>query len=442
MRKKTSLSILCLCATLLSTHTFAIADEYDLAYLGDGSCLTFTRALQISAQRDPSVSSAFAQRLEADAEVTDAQSLYRPQISSFARTGAGDVGLVDSSIQNQVGIRASQRLMDFGNARFTRQAAQSNRDASDQDIQQARLVAARDTGFAYLAAIEAEEQLAATQQRYGFFQQQLASLEKLLPTGGATRAETAEVAARLADAQATGLELEFQQEQASTRLFLDTGVRNALCTSDSYSQYLSQHSAAISDQEAAVEIAVANNPVLKALMKRAEGLQATLKREKRARLPIINLVSLNSFASTGGNDFEFQDRVGLDVSVPLFTGNRLKARKQRAQARLEQGFSEVEEARRRLEEDVSITFRRTKSLEAQLRSRRVVEEQNLAQLAASTKEYEAGARTLPELIDTRLDYEEAVLVRIRLKYDLLRQRVQLLTLTGRLPVTGDAAAPS
>lgn len=440
MFNKATPLIICVSFILFSSSTQAQNDRYDLSQVEDNSCLSFSRALNLSARRDPSVSSAEAQRLEADAEVTDARSLYRPQISSFARTGAGDVGLVDSSIQNQVGIRASQRLIDFGNARFTRQAALRNREASEEDIVQARLSAARDTGLAYLSANEALEQLQATEQRQGFFQRQLDALDKLLPTGGATRSERAEVAARLADAQASGLEIEFQQEQAGTRLYLDTGTRTELCTNDGYVTYLLQQSDTIVDQEEAVRLAAENNPIVRALERRAEGLDATLKREKRARLPIINLVSINSFASSTGNNFDFQERVGLDVSVPLFTGNGLKARTQRAQARAKQGRSEVAQARRRLQEDVSITYRRINSLQAQLESRREVEAQNLEQFTASTIEYEAGARTLPELVDARLDYEESVLTRIRIKFDLLRQRVQLLTLTGRLPLEGGANA--
>jgi len=138
-------------------------------------CLRFDNVLKLAAQRDPTVIIAKAQETEADAEIKDAKSLFRPQISAFGRSGFGDTGVVDSSISNQVGLRASQRVFDFGDSKYARQAADSAFKASLEDTRQAQLQAALRTGFSYLEFIEAEEQIQLTNRRRDYFSRQLFS---------------------------------------------------------------------------------------------------------------------------------------------------------------------------------------------------------------------------------------------------------------------------
>jgi len=70
-------------------------------------------------------------------------------------------------------------------------------------------------------------------------------------------------------------------------------------------------------------------------------------------------------------------------------------------------------------------------LQSQLLSRQDVEEQTRLQFEAAEIEQKAGAKTLRDLVEIRLEYEQAGFQRIRTKYDLMRQQLQLLTLTAR-----------
>jgi len=64
-------------------------------------------------------------------------------------------------------------------------------------------------------------------------------------------------------------------------------------------------------------------------------------------------------------------------------------------------------------------------------SRQDVEEQTRLQFEAAQIEQKAGAKTLRDLVEIRLEYEQAGFQRIRTKYDLMREQLQLLTLTGK-----------
>ena len=395
------------------------------------SCLSFEDALKLSAQRDPSVIIARAQESEADAEIKDARSLFRPQISAFGRSGFGDTGVIDSSISNQVGIRASQRVFDFGDSKFARQAASLGFEASVQDTRQAQLQAAQRTGFSYLELVEAQEQIEVSKRRREYFSQQLLAVDNLLSRGAATRTERASVASQLADADAFVLELKFRQEQALTQIQIDTGTTSPLCHSKAAQGIFKQRLALLQNSETAAQIALDKSPNIRALDKRADSLEAIRKREKRSRLPVIDIVATGSYSSIGGFDqFAFRDRIGVDVSVPLYSGNAIGARNQRASARYAIARGRVLDAERQLRKDVSIGYRRILSLESQLVSRKDVEEQTRLQFEAAEIEQRAGAKTLRDLIEIRLEYEQAGFQRIRTKYDLMRQQLQLLTLTS------------
>jgi protease secretion system outer membrane protein len=395
------------------------------------SCLRFEDVLELSAQRDPNVIIAKAQESEADAEIKEAKSLFRPQISAFGRSGFGDTGVIDSSISNQLGVRASQRVFDFGDSKYARQAANSGFEASLEETKQAQLTAAQRTGFSYLELIEAQEQIELTRRRRDYFSQQLSAVDTLLERGAATRTERASVASQLADADAFVLELKFRQEQAQTQIQIDTGTAAQLCNSTSAKEVLTQRIARLQNPETAAQIALDKNPSIKALGKRADSFEAIRKREQRSRLPIIDIVATGSYSSIGGFDqFEFRDRIGVDVSVPLYAGNAIGARNQRASARQAIARGRVLDAERQLRKDISIGYRRILSLRSQLKSREDVEQQTRLQFEAAEIEQKAGTKTLRDLVEIRLEYEQAGFQRIRTKYDLMRQELQLLTLTA------------
>ncbi len=397
------------------------------------ACLDFEEALTISAERDPGVETSRAERDIALADLTEARSLYRPQVAAFGRTGVGDVGLVDSVVQNQVGVRASQRIIDFGDAKFARREARSNVAAGEETIRSRRMSASLNTGLSYINALDADARLEATKERAAYFSRQLEALEAVLPSGGATRSEVAEVAAELAEAQAFALELQFRKEEAVTELRVDTFAAAQTCEINGVETSVNAMFEDIGTLDEAVQAAMSSNPELRALSRRADAFEAARKRENRARLPIISVVGVAAYSSTGSSDdFGLQERVGIDVSIPLYSGNALSARSRRSAARGAAANGEASRVRRQLEEDVSILYRRILSMQAQLIRRGQVKAQLEKQFEAAVIEYESRARTLPELVEVRLRYESAMLAQVALRHDLIRRKLEILTLTSRL----------
>lgn len=391
----------------------------------DGTCLDFRSALQLSADRDPRTLGSLARELDFNARVTEARSLMRPQISSFARSGFGDTGVVDNGVSNQVGVQISQRIFDFGDARLSRVAARSNALASTFDTQSERMQAARATGFSILAILESKEKIEQTKNRTQYFQQQLESLDRMLSVGGATTTERANVASEIADTQSLMFELALTQKSAEIDVELATGLRTPICT---FVEILSSPTMNFIADEARI---ILQNPDVQSLQEQVAGLAAETERQQRSRWPILSLVATGSYASAGGFDqFEYQDRIGLDVRVPIYTGGQLRASTQRASAREQQVKSELVFALRRLKSDIRTAKARLLILQNQREARLESIKQRDLLIEAADKEYAAGTITYRELIEVRVDYEQVVLGEISTRYDIARLSLELMLLDG------------
>ncbi|MEL6259194.1 MAG: TolC family protein, partial [Pseudomonadota bacterium] len=183
--------------------------------------------------------------------------------------------------------------------------------------------------------------------------------------------------------------------------------------------------------ERIIERAVAANPNLEALRRSSASLDAQAQRQARARLPVLDVVGIASFASQnfdGGLDF--QNRVGVNVSVPLYSGNALGARTRQAESRAARAYGEVAQAERLLREDVTIAYQRVLLLSAQAERQAEVRDLKLQQFEGAEAEQRIGRRTLPELVEIRLEFEGAAIAEINARYALRLEALRLDALTG------------
>jgi protease secretion system outer membrane protein len=274
-----------------------------------------------------------------------------------------------------------------------------------------------------------------TAERRDYFARQRDAVTDLLSRGGATRADRAQIEAQLAGAQADAMDLHFGAERAATRIREYTGrPADTLCAGEAAAADLDAALAGLDTLDAAVGDALADNPQVSARLSAIRSLEARLDRERRSRLPVIEAEGIVSYVyDDQREDWEGRDRIGVDVSVPLYAGNALGARRDRAAARLALEESGLRAVQRELRERAEIAFRRAISLEAQLVRREAVARSQAEYFDAIAGEFEYGLGTLPDLVDARLDFEQAQVDVISARYELLRQKLELLRLTGRMP---------
>lgn len=398
------------------------------------ACLSFKSALDLASVNSPTVAIAQADLDAAYADLTDAKSLRRPQVSAFTRSGFGDEGLVNTAIENQVGLRASQRIFDFGDSRLAREAAEEEVIAQENLILNAEARAMREAGIAYIDWLDASERLEATVERGNYFLEELSALQSVLEAGGATISELAEISAESADAEADRFELEFERQQALTRLQVSTRIQSRPCQTST--SEVRQHLDLLTGENGSsgyLTKALSQNAEVKALSSLAKKLDIEAERQRRSRLPVIEIVGITSLTSDRRFDnFEVRERIGFDASVPLLTGSSLSAKSDKARAQAQRAENRAEEQKRILEEQVVTTHRRALLLNAQLGRRQAVIEFREMELKAAQSGYENNIRTLPELVDVKLQLEDARLVEIRTRYNYYRQALTLKSLVGTL----------
>ena len=398
-------------------------------------CTPLRDLMQIGIGQSPEVAVAQSRLDQAEADVDEARSLRLPQVTSFGRTGIGDTGLTSSQIENQVGVRISQRVWDFGDSRLAIDAAEFNSESLAYSLASQEAQTAFTIAHAYLVGLEAGEMINVIAERRDYFARQETAVIELLENGGATRAERAQVSAQRAEAEADVLELQSQQQQAESRLRAWTGLLVATCPVGQVVGELEGGLLGLETVEQLWDAVFSRNPEIASAQRALRSLDAQRERERRERLPVVDVVGISSYTyDDQREDWEARDRVGIDVSVPLYTGNAIGARRERAQARLQQSENELRQLQRDLGERAEVSYRRVLSLEAQLGRRMDVAQSQREYFDAVEGEFEFGLGTLPDLVEARLAYEAAALDVVRLQFELARERLELLLLADRLPL--------
>ena len=393
-------------------------------------CLPIGTIIDLSRQNSPEANIARAQINEAEADITAAKKLFEPQLSVFGRSGVGDTGITDSGVSNQFGVRASQRVFDFGDSKFAKRAAQAGLEERQYQERTTTNIAVLSTLRSIIDYQQSLAQSQLTAQRRDFFREQKTLTEALLSEGGATLTELANVSSRLAEAESFYQELQFVQSRSQTQIKSDIQSSRQVCNASVQLEALFPIIEQLQAPGYAKQVVREYSPSLLGLLKRIENLDATLERQKRSRLPVISIVGTGSYASFDRfDDFEFRDRLGLDVSVPL-TGGTIRSEQQRASARSNIARAEYARALRLAEENVEITIHRIKSLKEQLVHLRETEKQMKLRFDSAQIEKDVGVRTLQDLIETRLEYEQAGLTRIGAEFEIERQLLVLLEQTG------------
>ena len=412
-----------------------IFTENTFGQFENDTCISFGEAFSRSAKEASAVQIANARIGEAEADYSEAKSLFRPRVTGFGRSGAGSTSVVDSAISNQLGLRASQRIFDFGDSKYAKLAASSDLESREYEAAREANTAIVNTALAILQLQRVSAQQDLTEARRDFFVQLSDATSKLLDEGGATITETANIASRSAETDAFNLELQFQKERAQTVIQSDIQSNIPICEHKLDIDKIVPNDLSIFADDQLIDRVIMDNPTIKALEKRIDTLDALNKRSKRERLPVLEVVGTSSYSSFDGFDnFGFRNRVGLNVSVPL-VGGALRSNAKRSAIRLNISVVEKNRAEKELEESIKITLKRIASLQAQIPQLKIIEEQIYLQFQSTEKEQIIGTKTLSDFIDIRLQYEQAGLRRIDSEFELQREKLTLLEMTGVLQRT-------
>jgi protease secretion system outer membrane protein len=199
---------------------------------------------------------------------------------------------------------------------------------------------------AYLDALLAENQLQlAVAQREAYLENQVAS-QNLLEKGAGTKTDVLEARARYELAQAQVLEAEdtvkTKRDELGVIIGTDPGALDTLASS---LPELALAPTTLAEWEA---LAAANNPEVRAQRYSVDYAQTEVERNRAGHYPRVDLVASHS-RNTADSLFTFNQQstvnaIGVQMSIPIYSGGSVTAQTRQAAARLSSGRADYDGA--------------------------------------------------------------------------------------------------
>lgn len=442
-------------AALLLLATLARAGDSTLPP-GPPSLL---QSWQASIRHDPAFAALEARHEAGASRAAQARALWLPQLSAGGGIGRGDqrsethgaafstptlpqaggvnfLTSINAGTRSHWSVQAQQPLLDVSrraDAQGLRSAAQQS-DWQYRAARQQQLLKVAQSWFAVLNAandlLAVERTLAAAQRAGGLAQARYDTGDLPITDLREAQAVSDATAVRLLDAR-NALEL---ARLAFTNL---TGLQPpvAVPLPDGAPAGLSQHD----PLESWLQRAQQGNPALQQQVLR--GLQAERDVERHgalagARLSLVAAAGVSRATGSGSYGSASQQArdtlLGLEATIPLFTGGLRSAQHDEARALARAAAADVEAARLQVAEQVNAAWLQVTTAEARRRALVRAAASATARLAATRTGAETGERTTLEVLGAESEQLRIDAERQRAVFDLLLADLNLRAVAGTL----------
>ena len=427
-----------------------------LLALSAGACAQGLRDVwRAAAQHDRKLAVARAEHGATQTLREQADALWRPHVSlavgaglgaseaamrgaRFSAPGMGQVDdvrfatSVSAGLATRLAVVAQQPLLNP--ARDAQRAQlQLGADMGDTAWRGAQTELMLRTAERYFALAVAEERVRVVARQAGALERARTEAHDRYRIGSSPITDTHEADAALAGVQA--------QQSAAV---LDVSVqRQALADSTGLPQPVPRLPAlplaSAGDQRTWMQAAEADNPRLRLLAQAAEVAQQKLLQQGAAGKATVDLIAQAGHERIAGSgDFgsarnrNLNGWVGVQVSIPLYSGGMVQAQQREAAERLAKARAEFDAAREEVAQQVRAAW-----LGLQTGTSRIAAlEQGLsasnARLDATRLGREVGDRTLMDVLGAENDHAQAVLALAQARSDQVIARLRLAALADRL----------
>lgn len=409
--------------------------------------MTLREALQRAIDSDPAVAASLAERA-ADREVgvqeratrlptlnitaaiknTDSEVLSTP----FKDPAATTSGFDERYDSWQMGAELRQPLFRYDFLARGRRASAQDQLAEQAFIQRGQALVIR-VADRYLAVLNASNELALAQSEAEAVGKSLSDVRKRYDVQLVAGTDLKEAQARHDLAQANLLAAQQAVDSAQDALDEVTGNGRAQL-------YVLNPSAELPaldslDAEVWLTRARANNPAYQQALAQVAVAQANATSRRSESLPVLDLV-----ASHGRQDMSESrigskansTEVGVELRLPLFAGGAYASKVREAQARLDQAQAQQARSERELLRETRRLFREVQTARAQSQAYQRAVESSQAAEQATRYGYEAGKRTITDVLNAQSNTVQAKRNLDRSRYDVLLKMLQLKQQAGVL----------
>ena len=432
------------------------------------------QAWQAARQHDPDMAVAQSALQAGQARRDQASALWRPTVAATAAGGAmgsrtstagasfsapamgtsSDVAF-NTSVDNGPGARWSigARMPIYSPERTAQgRKLTLSADLADVQWQAAEQALMLQTAERYFAVALAQDALRLLQRQQTAVNKALVEAQDRFELGDAPVTDTHEAAARARgiDAQVLAAEVDLQIAQ---RALADTTGWSVDALQVASAPALPA-SPALPALPKWLDQASAANPGLRQQTLAVEVARQDVAQYARGAGTTVDLVAQASrehLSGSGryghGSNTAQQHMVGVQVTVPLYTGGQRSARQQELLHLQTKAEAELDRARQQVAQQTRAAWLRLQSGAARTEAQNAALRASQARLDATQLGRQVGDRTTLDLLNAQNDAAGAELAMAQLRTSLTLERLRLLALTGQLDeralhtATVDAPAP-
>jgi outer membrane protein TolC len=308
---------------------------------------------------------------------------------------------------------------------------------STQDLALTQSVVITDVKKAYLTVLITKEQLKLQEQSIVRNEQALKDARSLLAQGRASRVDTLRAYITIENLRPDIIRLTNGIEIAKTVLKTTIGINEseAIELTDSLGY---DGTVPLLTNPAVIEEALAARPEVSKLVITEKLNDEQIKLEKAQYLPKFSAISLVQ-TQTQANDYRFNDYkwpvssyVGLQFSVPIFSGFRTAARVQQAKVARLQTEKGLENVRELIRAEVKIAFSKVEESKRRIESQ--VQTVSTAELGyrITRDRWKQGIASRLDMADAELSLSQAKSNYLQAVYDYLTASLDLDKALGRI----------
>ncbi|MEM9704446.1 MAG: TolC family protein [Pseudomonadota bacterium] len=374
-----------------------------------GTALSLRDVIIYTLKNNPDIGIARWQAEDSRAAIGGARAAYLPQVELSGATGL-------ESTYNESGVgtyllnrreasaRVTQRIYDFGRSSQAikrTKALYQARDLLFRDIVEDTLFQAIS---AYLDLLATSELLQNARDNVAAHERIVALVQLSFDGGNTSEAELKRARSRLDRARTAALDLENRREQAIGRFREVTGlepgtlIEPRLDVGEAY---------ALNEQS--VDAIMSRSFLLQSILREGNSVRHQLKAVKRTFLPDVSIEVTGRYQDNllGVTDFNTEGRAMLAATWTLYDGGAARARGKQLAAREREVEQRLLKERNLLKQDAFniISVLRTSSDKTQILVEQVEASERVIDLYF--KQFEAGRRTLLELLEAQAELAEA-----------------------------------
>lgn len=393
--------------------------------------LTLRQALELADRQNPDVVLARLAQDEAGAQARAERSGLLPQVSLraggvYQTSSLGAMGLRGLAFPSRMGpyavldarARLEQAVLDLPRWSAWR-AAELRREAAGREIRVRSEAAKLAVAEIYFDALQAGSRARAAQARLDQAEAFLRQAEESWSAGQANRLDVARAAQRVEAERTAELSAQRDRRTLVTRLLRAIGLGQQAET------VLAEAAAVAGDGGAGMRRAE-----LEAHAARGAALEEELREAQRRRYPKVEAFGDHGVVGSSFGSGVSTYAVGVNVSVPVWTGGRIESEIQAARIRLEAWREQQRSLELQIAQEEAQAAAEVEAARGLVAAARRAVEASREALEMAQLRYAAGLTTNLDVVAAQSGLAESEEAEIQARYDRLRAEVRLARARG------------